>query len=154
MPVKYAIGKNIQTVTVLFSSLFDNLQEAIIVWQRNWPDVRFAKCQSVFRVPLVRHITLTGRYNLFFCSLVFAIVIPLCQTSCPLRTVHLQEAVVIMRMDLQIYHTKYCINYFLGFCILILLCSNILKFENINPCWKPPLFTFNCNITCPFTYIQ
>ncbi len=32
----------------------------IIVWQRYWPDVRFTNCLSVFRVPLVRQITLTG----------------------------------------------------------------------------------------------
>ncbi len=45
----------------------------VIVWQRNWPDVRFAYCLSVFRTCLVR-------------QLIFIINVILCQTSCLLST--------------------------------------------------------------------
>ena len=102
----------------------------IIVWQRNWPDVRTAYCLSVRACVAVLsgmangyayrdQAIINGRplknvfqfpllfaHNQYFHPFIFAIIVPLCQTSCPLRTVHLHLKWYVKHAKYPIYRPK------------------------------------------------
>ncbi len=110
--------------------------ERLIVWQRYWPDVRSGQCPSV-SVPCS---SCPPNYKLFvqrkppvlnlqlFPNLVLSLVteVPLCQTSCPLRTVHLVIHLTSQQTILWIFNnTKYDTHKCSKTCILMVIFSAI-----------------------------